>query len=380
MEDNNPTEGGTFEIFNTAEDLQASMTQPDAPVQEAPVEEASTQESAPVETQEAPAQETPYVDPEAAPVQPTQETFETASEPQVQETQTPDYSDQEIEGAVMSFLSERLGRDITSFEDLSPITEPANPLDERVEAIAKFVQETGRSPQDWFTYQSLNPTEMDDVMAVRVSMATEYKDLSGQEIDLLMQSKYKLNPDVHSEEEIQLSQLQLKIDAAESRKRITDLRETYSAPEFEQQFEEPQSIVDDEWIANMSREVDTLTGLEFDLGQDQTFTFGLEDNYKSQLKDKNARLDEYFDPYIRDDGSWDIDTLSSHRALIDNIDQIAQSIYRQGLSDGQRGLVEKAANVQASTPQQQTNNNDSDPVVDQLKQIMLGKSGMRFNI
>ena len=99
---------------------------------------------------------------------------------------------------------------------------------------------------------------------------------------------------------------------------------------------------------------------------------GLEDSYKSQLKDKNARLDEYFDPYIRDDGSWDIDTLSSHRALIDNIDQIAQSIYRQGLSDGQRGLVEKAANVQASTPQQQTNNNNSDPLISQLKQIMLG--------
>jgi len=380
MEDNNPTEGGTFEIFNTAEDLQASMTQPDAPVQEAPVEEASTQESAPVETQEAPAQETPYVDPEAAPVQPTQETFETASEPQVQETETADYSDQEIEGAVMSFLSERLGRDITSFDDLSPITEPANPLDERVEAIAKFVQETGRSPQDWFTYQSLNPTEMDDVMAVRVNMATEYKDLSGQEIDLLMQSKYKLNPDIHSEEEIQLSQLQLKIDAAESRKRIVDLRESYRAPEFEQQGQEVESIVDDEWIANMSREVDSLTGLEFDLGQNQTFTFGLEDNYKSQLKDKNARLDDYFDPYIRDDGSWDIDTLSSHRALIDNIDNIAQSIYRQGLSDGQRGIVEKAANVQAGTPQQQTNNNDSDPVISQIKQFMGGNSGMKFRI
>ena len=380
MEDNNPTEGGTFEIFNTAEELQASMNQSEAPVQEAPVQEEAPQESAPVETQEAPVQETPYVDPEAAPVQPTQETFESAPEPQVQQPQTPDYSDQEIEGAVMTFLSERLGRDITSFDDLSPITEPASPLDERVEAIAKFVQETGRSPQDWFTYQSLNPTEMDDVMAVRVNMATEYKDLSGQEIDLLMQSKYKLNPDIHSEEEIQLSQLQLKIDAAESRKRIVDLRESYRAPEVEQQSQEVESIVDDEWIANMSREVDSLTGLEFDLGQDQTFTFGLEDNYKSQLKDKNARLDEYFDPYIRDDGSWDIDTLSSHRALIDNIDSIAQSIYRQGLSDGQRGLVEKAANVQSSTPQQQTNNNDSDPVISQLKQIMGGNSGMRFRI
>jgi len=375
MEDNNPTEGGTFEIFESAEAFQASMNQSEAPAQEAPV-----QETAPVETQEAPVQETPYVDPEAAPAQPTQETFEPAPEPQVQQQQTQDYSDQEIEGAVMTFLSERLGRDITSLEDLSPVTEPASPLDERVEAISKFVQETGRSPQDWFTYQSLNPSEMDDVMAVRVSMATEYKDLSGQEIDLLMQSKYKLNPDIHSEEEVQLSQLQLKIDAAESRKRITDLRETYRAPEVEQKNQEVESIIDEQWIANMSREVDSLTGLEFDLGPEKTFTFGLEDNYKSQLKDKNARLDEYFDPYIRDDGSWDIDTLSSHRALIDNIDQIAQSIYRQGLSDGQRGLVEKAANVQAGTPQQQTNNNDSDPVVSQLKQIMGGNSGMRFRI
>lgn len=376
MEDNNPTEGGTFEIFDTAEALQASMAQ-EAPAQEAPV-----QESAPVETQEAPVQDTPYVDPEAAPAQPVQETtVETSPEPQEDTTpQAEDYSSQEIEGAVMSFLSEKLGRDITSLEDLSPVTEPANPLDERVEAIAKFVQETGRSPQDWFTYQSLNPSEMDDVMAVRVNMATEYKDLSGQEIDLLMKSKYKLDADLHSEEEIQLSQLQLKIDAAESRKRIVDLRESYRAPEAQQQGQEPQSIVDDEWISHMSREVDSLTGLEFDLGQDKTFTFGLEDNYKSQLKDKNARLDEYFDPYIRDDGSWDIDTLSSHRALVDNIDQIAQSLYRQGLSDGQRGLVEKAANVQASTPQQQNNNNDSDPVISQLKQIMGGNSGMRFKI
>ena len=376
MEDNNPTEGGTFEIFDTAEALQASMAQ-EAPAQETPV-----QESAPVETQEAPVQETPYVDPEAAPAQPVQETtVETSPEPQENTTpQAEDYSSQEIEGAVMSFLSEKLGRDITSLEDLSPVTEPANPLDERVEAIAKFVQETGRSPQDWFTYQSLNPSEMDDVMAVRVNMATEYKDLSGQEIDLLMKSKYKLDADLHSEEDIQLSQLQLKIDAAESRKRIVDLRESYRAPETQEQGQEPQSVIDDEWISHMSREVDSLTGLEFDLGQDKTFTFGLEDNYKSQLKDKNARLDEYFDSYIRDDGSWDIDTLSSHRALVDNIDQIAQSLYRQGLSDGQRGLVEKAANVQTNTPQQQNNNNDSDPVISQLKEIMGGNSGMRFKI
>ena len=53
---------------------------------------------------------------------------------------------------------------------------------------------------------------------------------------------------------------------------------------------------------------------------------------------KNARLDEYFDSYVREDGTWDFDTLNSHRAIIDNIDAIVGSTYRQGLSDGQKNI------------------------------------------
>ena len=56
-------------------------------------------------------------------------------------------------------------------------------------------------------------------------------------------------------------------------------------------------------------------------------------------------FDEYFDPYVREDGSWDYDMLSSHRAVIDNIDKIVSAAYRQGMGDGQRGIVDKAANV-----------------------------------
>ena len=36
----------------------------------------------------------------------------------------------------------------------------------------------------------------------------------------------------------------------------------------------------------MSNEVDQMTGLEFDLGGDNSFTFGLDDSYKSQLKQR----------------------------------------------------------------------------------------------
>lgn len=358
MEDNTQNIEG-FQIVDSAEALAESMgTQQEQPVEEqAPVEEPTPEVI----------QETPQVEPEAAP-EPQQETI--VQEPALQDntTEEPSYSDSDIEGAVMSFLSEKLGREINTFDDLTPVVEPSTPLDERVKAIAKFVQETGRSPQDWFTYQSLNPSEMDDMMAVRVNMATEYKDLDGQEIDLLLKSKYKLDTTLYTDDEVKLSQLQLKMDAAQARERITDLRESYRAPEAQQKSEEPQSIVDDEWIANMRQSVEGITGLEFTLGQDESFTFGLDDSYKSQLMDKNARLDEYFDPYIRDDGSWDIDTLSSHRALIDNIDSITQSIYRKGLSDGQRGLVNKAANVSTTSPVEQNLNNQGDPVIEQIKQ------------
>ena len=154
----------------------------------------------------------------------------------------------------------------------------------------------------------------------------------------------------------------------------------YAAPEVQQQSaEEQESFIDEDWISEMRQESNDLTGLEFDLGNDRTFTFGLDDRYKQDLVNKNARLDEYFDAYVHDDGSWDFDTLNSHRAIIDNIDAIVASTYRQGLSDGQKGVVQNAANVSAQVPQQSSQPNN--PLGEQLKNI-LGKNSnkMTFKI
>lgn len=335
-----------------------TQQEPQNPVQEA------AQEQAPE-----PVQDTPYVDPEAAPSEPQAQT----EQPQ-QET-TEEYADEDIEGAVLNYLSERLGRDISDFESLSqPQT---NALDERVEAISNFVAETGRAPEDWFAYQRLNPAEMDDSTAIRVDLATEYPSLTSEEINTLVGSKYKLDSDLYSEEEVQLSKLQMKIDAQKAKSNIETMRDKYMAPEVDNTAS--KDVFDETWIKNMVTEVDAMTGLEFDLGNDNTFTFGLDDDYKAQLVDKNSRLDEYFDPYVREDGSWDYDMLSSHRAVVDNIDKIVSAAYRQGMGDGQRGLVDKAANVQAQTPQvgQQQN---ADPVIDQLKQIMGDGGRMTFKL
>jgi hypothetical protein len=91
---------------------------------------------------------------------------------------------------------------------------------------------------------------------------------------------------------------------------------------------------------------------------------------------KNARLDEYFDAYVHNDGSWDFDKLNSHRAILDNIDAIVSSTYRQGLSDGQKGVVQNAANVSTQVPQQSSDPN-ANSLGDQLKNIM-GRNSNRL--
>ena len=369
MEENTQSEG--LQFFDNAADLEQSMAQPQAetpePVQEEVVETApepvQEQEEAPQEQ----VQETPYVDPEAAPV--AEETYDDDSE---------DYSDEEIEAAVYTYLSERLGYEVNSLDSFQQ--QEASQLDERLQVIADFVQETGRSPQDWFAYQSLNPSEMDDVTAVRVQMASEYPNLAPEELNMLIESKYKLDPDLHSEEDVRLSQLQMKIDGEKARRSIEDIRGQFKAPEVSDSYDDAP-IADESWLQGLALEVDALTGLEFDLGNGNSFTYGIDDQYKTRLQEVNSRPEDYLDPYVREDGSWDYDTFNSHRAVIDNIDAIVAAAYKQGQSDGKKGLVERAANVSSPTPTQNTGPPREASVPDQLKQIMLGNRGpMTFNI
>lgn len=351
--ENNPENVTAFEVFNNTEDLAASMNQ------EREVVEQTT------ETIEQPAVE-----------KASQQGFEQSNEEFT--NSQPEYSEADLEQAVISFMSERLGREINSLDDLAT-QQKTYAIDERVEAIARFVEETGRTPEDWFRFQSLNPESMDDMTAIRIQMSNNYPNLSYDELNLLANSKYKLDEDLYSEDEIRLSKLQLKIDGDNARRSIEDIRQGYAAPEYESDGVE--SVIDDEWIANMYQEVDSLEGLEFDLGDNNTFEFGLDEAYKSQLKGKQARLDEFFDSYVRQDGSWDYDLLSSHMAVIDNIDRIVKSAYTRGLGDGQRTLVNTASNVSTQTVPQGNQNQQTDPLTEQLKNIMTSSAGrMTFKI
>lgn len=262
-----------------------------------------------------------------------------------------DLDDVDVDGVVLKYLSETLGTELESIDQLrSSLTENKADIDDRVKVIADFVNSTGRSPEDWFKYQSIDTSEMDDLTAVKLSMTSEYPELNSNEIDMLVGNKYKLDEDIYTEEEIQLSKLQLKIDANKSKKSIEDLRSSYMLPSSERTQDSVQSPIDENWINAMKKETDSFEALTFDLPNGE-FNFGISDDYRNSLVDKNANLETFFDQYVDQSGNWDYDTFNAHRALVDNIDAIAKSIYQQGLSDGQRKIVTQAANVSTKSPQ-----------------------------
>jgi len=325
----------------------------------------------------------------------TQQTEEPATEPQATEqvsentqpqveesslnteTNVEQQEDVDVDGLVLGYLSETLGMDLNSIDDLkSSIAPQQAEIDERVKVIADFVEKTGRSPEEWFQYQAINPSEMDDLTAIKMSMTSEYSDLSPEEIDMLVGSKYNLDEDLYTEDEIKLSKLQLKIDANKSRQSIEQLRSNYELPTT-QQTEAVQSLIDEQWIEAMTNETNALEALSFDLPSGE-FNFGITDDYRGQLIDKNSNLETFFDQYVDQNGQWDYDTFNSHRALVDNIDAIAKSIYQQGLSDGQRKIVDQAANVSTQSPNVATGNNSGNNLEQQILDALNVDKTLRF--
>jgi hypothetical protein len=293
------------------------------------------------------------------------------------QTSNDELTDEEINQFVNTYLQEQVGLDLDSI--LARLEQPAT-IDERLEPILKFVQETGRDPQDWFLYQSINPSEMDDLSVVKLQMQNDFPDLSRDDIDMLVSAKYKTDGEFLDEKEQKMATLQLKIDAGNARKQIEGLRSNYLKPVERTAEQEPQveSFVDEHWVSTMMQEADALDGIDFELPGEKVFTFGIGDKYRESLKSKNANLESYFDQYVDRDGNWNHEQFNMHRTVVDNIDEIVRAVYQQGMSDGQRRVVETAANVKVNTPNVgnvQPGNN----IEEQLRQI-IGESDsmMRF--
>ena len=138
-----------------------------------------------------------------------------------------------------------------------------------------------------------------------------------------------------------------------------------------------QRPIDENGNKTMSEETNALEALTFELPGGE-FNYGITDEYKSQLIDKNSNIETYFDQYISKDEQWDYDTFNTHRAVVDNIDAIAKNIYQQALSDGQRKIVDQAANVSTKSPNVGAGKNNTNNLERQILEALNVDKTLKF--
>lgn len=278
--------------------------------------------------------------------------------------------------AVLNYLNEKLGIGATTLQELTKPKEVAPQLDAELEAVLNFKKETGKSLSDYYLYQQMNTSEMGDIDAIKFKFQLEYPDLSAEERDLLISDTYKLDEDAFSESELRTAKVRLKADAIKAKHEINKVRELYAAPAQKQQTEQAQdvSVFDEGWFRQMETTVDNLESLEFELGDGATIDFKIEPSYKQNLKQTNKGIENYFDQYFDEKNNFDHRLFNAHRAALENMESIVKTAYHQGLSNGQRKVVETASNVKSETPQvNKTNPDAQEQVMNFLKNF--GKAG-----
>jgi hypothetical protein len=280
----------------------------------------------------------------------------------------------------LSDLNQKLGSD---FESVEQLVERFNELsdtpkeesyyaNEQLEAMDKFVRETGRSVNDFLRTQTVDYGEMSNDNVVKEYLRMNNPDLSKEEIDVYFESQYKSSE--QEEGKITPQSVQLKKDAAIARKELKEIQESYKMPSEANYNSEEEQQLRQEFVDSMSNEVDAVESIEFDINDSgETFTYALSEEQKALAKETSQNLDGYFDKYVDRDGNWDYDSLAMDMFIRDNFEAIVRAVANQYKSKGTEQVIDEIKNPSFSPEQKDVQSDKS--VLDQVsEQIFKGSS------
>lgn len=258
------------------------------------------------------------------------------------------------EKQILKSLSEKLGREVTSFDDL---TKTDNPLedDPYLKELSDWRKKTGRPIEDWIKFQK-DYTKVSDADVAREFLQLEYPELSPEEIDLELSTKFISSED-DLDNEAALKNLELKKYASKGRKELDKLVSELGNPN---QVSYPTEVQQDLAIAKeykaLKAKIDVdndsynktivtkaseIKSIKMDLADDISLEFKVpEGSSKSLVNDiQNA-------PHWKnEDGSWNHDAIVRDAAIIANVDAMLKLAFEQGKNSGTDEVIRDAKNT-----------------------------------
>ena len=293
-------------------------------------------------------------------------------EPEVyQQEEGEEISDDEI---VLQYLSEKLGRDITSFDDFDNReyeTESNDFASEQLRVINDYVRNTGRTVQDYLNTQTVDLSDVSDDAVLKEYLRLDNPDLTEAELNDYMTATYKMDKEEYSTRDMNAGKVQLKNDARAAREYFNEIKQEYAMPDesFDTGVSEEER---GEWLGQMESEVDDLEGLSFEMNdQGEEFVYNLDDEARNEIKNYNSNLENFFDKYVDQNGDWDFDALNTDMYILNNVDKIIRGVANQYRSKGTESVINEIKNPSFTQDKQEAPQRQ-ESTLDMLRRQILG--------
>lgn len=258
-----------------------------------------------------------------------------------------------------NYLSEKLGKDIKSYDDLK--IENENPLesDPYLKSLYEWRKKTNRPLEDWIKYQK-DYSQLSDMDVAKEFLQYEYPELTEKEISLELR-KYQSTED-DFEDESALKTLELKKLATKGRKVLqelnTQLEQPNTAnltPELKQDLEiareyktllQQQEQSQKQYSQAINKESLSTDSFELNLSDDLKISYKLSEQNKKEL----PQLIDTMPHWKNQDGSWNYKAVINDAIKISHFDKMVKLAYEQGLSAGKESIISEAKNTTLSQP------------------------------
>ena len=305
---------------------------------------------------------------------------ESSNQPVQETVQQPDAS--EINEGFVAYMNEQFGTEFKSVDEAKSALSPKelNFANEQIAQMNKFVGETGRSVVDYLRTQTIDYTKMSNEDVMKVYMKQNSPELTNEEVNLLINSKYKLGEKDGNEAEKKLAQIELKRDVINARKELINLQEQYRMPnENKGMSNEELNEIREDWINNMKSEVNDVESLSFEINdKGEVFDFHLTDDHKRSLVESNSNLNDFFDRYVGEEGNWNFDKLNIDMFVLDNFEDIIRSVASQYRSKGTEQVIRDIKNPSFNNEPKSTTT-QSKSILEQLDDQIHGGNNSLWN-
>ena len=268
---------------------------------------------------------------------------------------------------VLSYISERYGKKIDSFDELTAERSQSEELPDDIKAYYEYRKETGRTMEDFLRLNSNTEDLTDDEILFNYYKSVE-PDLDDTDIDILISDRFDIEEE--NTKDSNRKKVDKKRELAKAKKHFESQKEKYKKPlesraneiskeeidaykEYVNQAktQEEQNKRRAEFFEEKTRAVfnDDFKGFEFSIG-DNSYTYSPGET--SQVMNDQSSLENFIVKFIDNDGMIN-DARGYHKAMAAamNPEKFAKFFYEQGRAEAIESDARRAKNINMDVKQ-----------------------------